>query len=201
MTETTIGSVLAKPSNLEQSEIRVRVVYYIYVRFYSLALLLFLIVGASACYHGSKPSAIDRPAPDFKVQDSDRTLSLDQFKGKVVVLNFWASWCPPCVEELPSLMRMQTELQSKGVVVLVISVDADAGDYEKFLKDHNVNFLTVRYPCRQTKSEVIAEVSAKYGTYQFPETYIIDRNGMVRRKLIGAVNFTQPEMMEYLSRL
>jgi cytochrome c biogenesis protein CcmG, thiol:disulfide interchange protein DsbE len=178
-----------------------RVVYYIYVRFYSLALLLTLTFAGTGCYHGSKPSAIDRPAPDFKVQDSDHTVSLDQFKGKVVVLNFWASWCPPCVEELPSLMQMQTELQNKGVVVVGISVDADASDYEKFLKDHNVNFITARDPGRNTKSEVIAEVSAKYGTYQFPETYIIDRNGMVRRKLIGAVNFTQPEIVEYLSRL
>ncbi|HET8826321.1 MAG TPA: TlpA disulfide reductase family protein [Terriglobales bacterium] len=171
------------------------------MRFQTLALLLLLIVSATACYHGSKPSAIDRPAPDFKVQDSDRTVSLDQFKGKVVVLNFWASWCPPCVEELPSLMQMQTDLKNKGVVVLGISVDADGGDYEKFLKDHNVNFLTVRDPGRQTKTEVFAEVSAKYGTYVFPETYIIDRNGVLRRKLIGAVNFTQPEMLEYLSRL
>ena len=172
------------------------------MRFPSLALILLLTLAAgTACYHGSRPKAIDRPAPDFKVQDSDRTVSLDQFKGKVVVLNFWASWCPPCVEELPSLMQMQTELQNKGVVVVGISVDADAGDYEKFLKDHNVNFLTVRDPGRQTKSEVIAEVSAKYGTYQFPETYIIGRDGMVRRKLIGAVNFTQPEIVEYLSRL
>ena len=171
------------------------------MRFYSIALVLTLAFVGTACYHGSKPSAIDRPAPDFKVQDSDRTVSLDQFKGKVVVLNFWASWCPPCVEELPSLMQLQTELQNKGVVVLGVSVDADASDYEKFLKDHNVNFLTVRDPGQQNKTGVVAEVSAKYGTYRFPETYIIDRDGMVRRKLIGAVNFTQPEIVEYLSRL
>lgn len=98
-------------------------------------------------------------------------------------------------------MQMQSELQNKGVVVVGISVDDDAADYEKFLKDHNVNFVTARDPGRHTRTEVIAEVSAKYGTYQFPETYIIDRDGMVRRKLIGAVNFTQPEIMEYLSRL
>jgi cytochrome c biogenesis protein CcmG, thiol:disulfide interchange protein DsbE len=197
-----MSSVLGKIRNLEATpEIRVRVVYYIYVRFYSFVLLLLLTITVSACYHGSKPRAIDRPAPDFKVQDSDRTVSLDQFKGKVVVLNFWASWCPPCVEELPSLMQMQTDLQNKGVVVVGVSVDADAADYEKFLKDHNVNFVTVRDPGQQNKTGVIAEVSSKYGTYRFPETYIIDRDGMVRRKLIGAVNFTQPEIMEYLSRL
>ncbi len=173
------------------------------MRVFTCFLVLILILAGTACYHGSKPAGVDRPAPDFTVQDSDRTVSLNQFRGKVVVLNFWASWCPPCVEELPSLMQMQTDLQSKGVVVLGVSVDADAGDYQKFLKDHNVNFLTVRDPGEQNKSNtgVIAQVSSKYGTYRFPETYIIDRDGVLRRKIIGPANFTQQEMVEYLSRL
>ena len=98
-------------------------------------------------------------------------------------------------------MQLQTQLQPKGVVVLGVSVDADAGDYAKFLKDHSVNFLTVRDPGQQNKTGVIAQVSSRYGTYRFPETYIIDRNGILRRKLIGAVNFTQPEIVEYLGRL
>jgi cytochrome c biogenesis protein CcmG, thiol:disulfide interchange protein DsbE len=173
------------------------------VRFSGFALLLTLIFAGTACYRGPKPGGIDRPAPNFTVQDSDRTVSLDQFRGKIVVLNFWASWCPPCVEELPSLMQLQTQLQTKGVVVVGISVDADSADYQKFLKEHNVNFLTVRDPGEQTKDNtgVVAQVSSKYGTFRFPETYIIDRQGTLRRKLIGAVNFTQPEIMEYLSRL
>jgi len=173
------------------------------VRFIGSGLLLTLILVLTACYHGSKPSGIDRPAPEFTVQDSDRSVSLNQFRGKVVVLNFWASWCPPCVDELPSLMHLQTAMQDKGVVVVGVSVDADAADYQKFLKDHGVNFLTVRDPGEQnqTNTGVVAQVSSKYGTFRFPETYIIDRDGVVRRKLIGAANFTQPEIMEYLSRL
>ena len=94
-------------------------------------------------------------------------------------------------------------MQDKGVVVLGVSVDADAADYQKFLKDHSVNFLTVRDPGQQNQinTGVVAEVSSKYGTFRFPETYIIDRDGLLRRKLIGAADFTQPEIMEYLSRL
>lgn len=100
-------------------------------------------------------------------------------------------------------MQLQRALQDKGVVVLGVSVDADGADYLKFLKDHGVNFLTVRDPGEQSKNNtgVIAQVSSKYGTYRFPETYIIDRDGVLRRKLIGPANFTQPEIMEYLSRL
>jgi cytochrome c biogenesis protein CcmG, thiol:disulfide interchange protein DsbE len=173
------------------------------VSFIRFGLLLPLIFVSTACYRGSKPTGIDRPAPEFTVQDSDRTVSLNQFRGKIVVLNFWASWCPPCVDELPSLMQLQTALESKGVVVLGVSVDAEAADYQKFLKEHDVNFLTVRDPGEQnrTNTGVVAPVSSKYGTYRFPETYIIDRDGVLRRKLIGPANFTQPELMEYLSRL
>jgi cytochrome c biogenesis protein CcmG/thiol:disulfide interchange protein DsbE len=177
------------------------IVYYNHVRSYLLVLVLLSLGGSTACYHGTKPSDVGRQAPEFTVHDTDHTVSLDQFRGKTIVLNFWASWCPPCVEELPSLMQLQKELQDKGVVVLGISVDSEAGDYEKFLKDHDVNFLTVRDPGEQNQTGVVAAVSAKYGTFRFPETYIIDRNGVIRRKLIGPVNFTQPEIVEFLSRL
>jgi cytochrome c biogenesis protein CcmG/thiol:disulfide interchange protein DsbE len=172
------------------------------VRFSLLPVLLTAALTTTACYHGSKPSGIGGAASDFTIQDSDRTISLSQYRGKIVVLNFWASWCPPCVEELPSLEQMQTDLQSKGVVVVGVSVDTDAGDYQKFLKDHNVNFLTVRDPAQQqTQLGVVAPVASKYGTYKFPETYIIDRNGVVRRKIIGPTNWTQQEMVEFLTRL
>ncbi|MGC1961561.1 MAG: TlpA disulfide reductase family protein, partial [Candidatus Sulfotelmatobacter sp.] len=64
-------------------------------------------------------------APDFTVRDSERTVRLSQFKGQVVVLNFWATWCPPCIEEMPSLVQMQERMKSKGVTVLAVSVDVD----------------------------------------------------------------------------
>ena len=180
-----------------------RIVYYIQVRssFFFFAILLLAALTTAACYHGSKPSDVGRAAPAFTVQDSDHSVSLGQFRGKIVVLNFWASWCPPCVDELPSLMQMQTNLQYKGVVVLGVSVDADAGDYQKFLKDHKVNFVTARDPGHDDAKGVEAKVSSEYGTFKFPETYIIDRNGVIRRKLIGAIDWTQPEITEYLTRL
>ncbi len=159
----------------------------------ALALLALLISFLAACYSGSRPGSIGTAAPDFTVQDSDHKVTLSQFRGQVVVLNFWATWCPPCVEETPSLVRLQGLLKSKGVVVLAVSIDEDDSAYHKFLKDYGVNMVTVRDPSRKA--------SSLYGTFGWPESYIIDRQGVIRRKFIGAVDWTSPEITDYLSKL
>ena len=136
---------------------------------------------------------VGNPAPEFTVTDADRTVSLKDLRGKVVVLNFWATWCPPCVEEMPSLVQMQRVLKDKGVTVLAVSLDEDARQYRTFLEKNHVDLLTVRDP-RQQSNEL-------YGTFKFPETYIIDRQGVLRRKFIGPVDWTKPDIVDYLSKL
>ena len=127
------------------------------------------------------------------MQDSDRTVNLKQFRGQVVVLNFWATWCPPCVEEMPSLVEMQRRMKSKRITVVAVSIDVDEGAYRKFIKDHGVDLLTVRDPGQKTPT--------LYGTHGWPETFIIDRNGVTRRKFIGAVDWTDPEITDFLGKL
>jgi len=158
-----------------------------------LVIPLALLLALCGCWRGSRPSRIGSAAPDFTVHDSDRTVTLSQFKGQVVVLNFWATWCPPCIEEMPSLVQMQERMRPKGVTVLAISVDVDENNYRRFLRDHNVNLLSVR-DGNQKSNEL-------YGTFKFPETYVIDRNGVVRRKFIGAVDWTEPEVIDFLGKL
>jgi len=152
-----------------------------------------LLALMSACYSGTRPPRIGTAAPDFTVKDADHSVTLSELRGKVVVLNFWATWCPPCVEETPSLVQMQQRMKDKGVVVLAVSVDADADAYHRFLKDHGVNLLTVR--------DADQKSNALYGTIRFPETYVIDRKGTVRRKFIGPVDWNSPDITDYLSRL
>lgn len=165
--------------------------YYNFVRriFFLLGLSLLL----TGCYSGSRPPRINSEAPDFIVQDSDRKVELRDYRGKIVVLNFWATWCPPCVEEMPSLVQLQQRFKAKGVTVLAVSVDADGDAYHRFLTDHKIDFLTVRDADQKSNN--------LYGTFKFPETYIIDRNGIVRRKFIGPVDWNQPEIVDYLSKL
>jgi cytochrome c biogenesis protein CcmG/thiol:disulfide interchange protein DsbE len=155
-----------------------------------LAILTVLLVG---CYRGSRPPRIGTAAPDFAVQDADHKISLSDLHGKVVVLNFWATWCSPCVEEMPSLVQLQQRFKDKGVTVVGISIDVDGDAYHKFLKDYKIDFPTVRDPDQKT--------SSLYGTFKWPETYIIDRNGIVRRKFIGPVEWSQPEIVDFLNKL
>jgi peroxiredoxin len=154
------------------------------------ALLILLLTAVLAgCYRGSRPPGIDRPAPDFTLSDGDRTFSLHDLKGKVVVLNFWATWCPPCVEEMPSLAALQQKLKDH-VTVVAVSVDVDGDAYHEFLKKHRVALLTLRDADQKSNS--------LYGTYKFPETYVIDRQGLLRRKFIGPVDWNNQEIQEYL---
>lgn len=161
-------------------------------RFASLALLSLSIL-LNGCDRGTRPPRIGNPAKEFSVQDSDRKVSLDQFRGQIVVLNFWATWRPPCLEELPSLMTMQDRMRGRGIVVVGVSIDVDQDAYHRFLKQQGINFLTVRDPEQK--------VAGLYGTAGWPETYIIDRQGVLRRKFVGAVDWNAPEIVQFLSRL
>jgi peroxiredoxin len=127
-------------------------------------------------------------APKFSItSDSGRNFTRADFGGKVLVLNFWATWCPPCVEELPSLNAFQKQFADKGVVVLGVSVDKNADAYRQFLSRTKVDFQIARDP--------EANISASYGTFKYPETYIINREGKVVQKIIGPTNWTAPEMI------
>jgi cytochrome c biogenesis protein CcmG/thiol:disulfide interchange protein DsbE len=161
-------------------------------RLASIAVLLAL-AGLTACNSGTAPPNIGTVAPDFTVQDVDRKVTLSELRGKTVVLNFWASWCGPCVAETPSLVAMSRKMRDHNVVVLAVSVDEDDSAYHKFIKEQGMDMLTVRDADKKSND--------LYGTHVFPETYIIDKGGVLRRKVIGEMNWTAQEMTEYLTKL
>jgi cytochrome c biogenesis protein CcmG, thiol:disulfide interchange protein DsbE len=125
--------------------------------------------------------------------DRGKTIALDNYPGKVLVLNFWASWCKPCVDEMPSLNEFARRMEKEGVTVLGISVDHDAEKYKKFLKDANIAFETHR--------DEKALIPASYGTYKYPETYIIDKSGKVVEKIIGEEFWLNPNVLTRIRRL
>lgn len=129
----------------------------------------------------------------FRVTASDgKEYSLSDFHGKVLVLNFWASWCKPCVDEMPSLNRFAQDMKKDGVVVLGISVDHDKEKYEKFLKAANIQFPVYR--------DEEANIPFRYGTTKYPETYIIDKSGKVVEKIIGERVWVDPQVIANVKR-
>lgn len=140
-------------------------------------------------------------APNFTIStDSGQRISPRDFGGKVLVLNFWATWCAPCVQEAPSLNEFAKMLSGSGVVVLGVSVDRNEKLYQSFIKRFGLSFQTARDPEEN--------LSALYGTAKFPESYIIDRSGKVVRKYAGlpdrngqAIPWTDPELVSYVRSL
>jgi len=142
--------------------------------------------------HG--PVTTGELAPAFTLpQSPSGKLSLAEFQGQVVVLNFWATWCPPCVEETPSLEQFASEMKSDGVTVIGVSVDQDGQALGQFVKNYHLTYPVARDPN--------AALAHRYGTFKFPETYIISRDGHVAEKIIGATNWTDPRMITFVKSL
>ena len=140
-------------------------------------------------------------APEFRVKtENGAVVTPTNFGGKVLILNFWASWCAPCVQEIPSLNQIQKMFASQGLVVLGVNVDSKEELYRKMLQRFQVIFQTVRDPQEN--------INYQYGTYKVPESYIIDRNGKVLQKYAGLpdVNgewkvWTDPQIVSYVRSL
>jgi cytochrome c biogenesis protein CcmG, thiol:disulfide interchange protein DsbE len=132
-------------------------------------------------------------APNFDlVTDSGQHVTPESFGGKILVLNFWATWCAPCLQEIPSLNEMQKRLAQSGVVVVAVSIDKNEAKYKDFLKKVHVAFQTSRDPS--------ADISARYGTFQYPESYII-KNGVVMRKYGNAEDWMSDDTVQYIKSL
>lgn len=145
----------------------------------------------AGCNRGDHPQQIARTAPEFTIHDGSQTISLSQFRGKVVVLNFWATWCAPCIDELPSLQALQRA--RPDIQVLAVSIDDDPDAYAKFLKQYDMSILSIRTGMEGE--------NLKYGSVRPPETFVIDRGGMIRRKFIGPQQWTNPEILGYLQKI
>jgi cytochrome c biogenesis protein CcmG, thiol:disulfide interchange protein DsbE len=154
-------------------------------------LILFSLTLTSACNRGSRPAQTGKPAPDFTVSDGATSVHLAGYRGRVVLLNFWATWCAPCVAEMPSLLQLHRD--NPDIAIIAVSVDEDADAYKQFLERRHIDLITVRDPGESAPKLFRSE--------QWPETYVIDRAGVIRRKFIGAQDWSSPEIRAYLKSL
>jgi peroxiredoxin len=156
-------------------------------------LLLVLLLAAAVgyflyVYEGPEGVRVGNQAPEFTLPGRGEAVSLEGLRGKVVLLNFWATWCPPCVSEMPSLDELRKRLEGEEFQVLAVSVD-EAG-WEA------VNRFLTRVPVGITiLIDVRGDVSALYGTYQLPESYLIGRDGRILKKYVGPRDWMEPSLV------
>jgi len=165
---------------------------------------LFLLVAMDPHFSsgGSKNAALppdvdksaNTKAPDFTLKDvNGKTINLSSLKGKVILLNFWATWCPPCKAEMPSMNRLYNEIKAKGFEVVAVSTDNSLSPVKEFLAKSRVDF-TVLFDEKKA-------VSRQYKVFSMPTTFLIDRNGFIVEKYYGEYEWTEPDVRKQIEKL
>ena len=143
-----------------------------------------------------EPLTVGKPAPDFSLPDlNDKTVRLSDYRGKVVFLNFWATWCKPCREEMPSMEVLHKNFERDGFVVLAVSIDrvTTKKDIPPFVNSMNLTFPILVDSWGQTDK--------RYKLMGVPETYIIDQEGILREKVIGPRDWTVLDNLKNITAL
>lgn len=153
------------------------------------ALGVLVIIGGVAWLglpEAKKKVVEDQLAVDFSLPDLTGNMqSLPE--GEVVLLNFWATWCPPCRQEIPSMIRLYEKYKDRGLKIVAVSVDKNSEDLVKFVAEYKMPFTVLH--------DIDAAVSQQYGVFRYPETFMIDRHGIVRAHQIGAIDWASESVI------
>ena len=156
--------------------------------------VMFLVVWLQSSKY--EPLVVGKEAPDFQLPDlNEKQLRLSDYRGKVVFLNFWATWCKPCREEMPSMEVLYKNFEKDGLVILAVSIDRVTTKKEipPFVKGLNLTFPVLVDSWGQTDK--------RYKLMGVPETYIIDQQGVLREKVIGPRDWTRLDNLKVLTQL
>ena len=162
-------------------------------KFSLLALLCCLLFFVAACPQGPVIAKLGKPAPDFSLVDRNgKTWTLSELKGQVVFINFWATWCPPCREEMPSMQKLYAMMPKDTFKMLAILNKDDPA-----LADIFIEKLGMTIP---VLDDQINGVGPKYGLTGIPETFIIDKQGVIREKIVGGAQWDTPDMIKMVQK-
>jgi peroxiredoxin len=136
------------------------------------------------------------PAMDFELQDMDeQKIKLSDYKGKVILLNFWATWCPPCIREMPSMERLHKQVDAEGFKVIAINQMEDADQVFAFTGQLEVD------PTFEILFDTTSSVSRDYAVRGLPTTFLIDKEGRIRYRAVGGREFDHPEVIKIIEQL
>ncbi len=160
--------------------------------------LLFVVYGLATRQSPDTAAGLPRlgqPVADFSLPNlQGRAISLSSLKGKVVFLNVWATWCQPCIDEMPTIQRLHDQLQPRGLEVLTVSIDPlGLQIVNPFVKKYGLSFPVLL--------DMKSQIQKLYGTVGVPESFIIDKNGRLVEKVIGPRDWSHPKMLTMFQRL
>lgn len=147
---------------------------------------LFALFLSSTVYSSEIDTQIGKKAPAWELIDlNGKPVQSEKYKGKVIILNFWATWCPPCRAEMPDFMKLHAAYKDKGVTFLGISLDQGLGPVKRYVRTEKVN-----YPILMGNSKMVDD----YGNFSaIPQTFVIDAEGRINKQFMGLVKFEKLE--------
>lgn len=160
------------------------------------AFILLTAMGAYSPADSGRRTPADKreKAADFSLKDiSGRTVSLSAMRGKVVILNFWATWCPPCVAEMPSLNKLYGHMKSRGLEVVAVSIDRSADDVKEFIGKKGFTFTVLVDDGRS--------IARRYKVFSTPTTFLIDKNGNIVERFFGDYDWQDGEIRAKIEKL
>jgi peroxiredoxin len=159
-----------------------------------LILLTFLFLTAEAPSPWGIDELIGKKAPDFTLKDlNDKTVSLSSLKGSVVLINFWATWCPPCRAEMSSLNNLYKEYKNNGLSVIAVSTDRSISSVKDFLTKKPVELPVLM--------DSDSKVSRRFKVFSLPTSFLLDKNGVIVQKFLGEEEWDSPEMNKKIKEL
>lgn len=161
----------------------------------TLKFIVFTLLASIAPIKSVRAVEIDSPAPIFTLSgiDDSESLSTEKFKGKVILVDFWASWCSPCQQALPMYDKFRNEFSRDDFEILAINLDEEISDAKEFLKEHPLSY-PVLYDGK-------SEIAKRFDLKGMPSSYVIDRKGMVRYQHVGFTAKTLDRMRQQIHHL
>lgn len=142
-------------------------------------ILVFLLLGCDSSSQSRPTALVGEVAPDFTLMNMDgEPVTLSELQGQVVLINFWATWCPPCREEKPTMEKLYQRFRDEGLVVLAVNVEENGHQVvSQYLMNYHYSFPIVLDPR--------AAVQSQYGVFRYPESFVVNREGVIVERVIG----------------